>query len=277
MPRQFVHFSRLAGSGGGDAATMGTVEGSPIPMRKETRFNLIFLALFLAVSLPGAAMLFRSKLDPEARIMYYPPSVRKTLAYMVPHETAGDVVRTQPREVMEFVAETGRSFGGREPLRATGAGGRIRPFLSNGRHYELLDIRPADEGVEVDLLLWHPRANPLDISTAAVDAGDDWEVRNVMGRQQAIPKPVRETMREAGYTKPPQTVALLRVTCRPRDDSDTGLAAVAPGRLRFSSSSDAPALVTDELEIASMLPLVQGRGKPIEDEPRPSSSTRAAP
>ena len=38
-------------------------------MKRETRVNLIFLIAFLAISLPGAVILFRKKLEPNARRM----------------------------------------------------------------------------------------------------------------------------------------------------------------------------------------------------------------
>jgi hypothetical protein len=53
-------------------------------VRRETRVNLIFLVAFLALSLPGAVILFRKKLDPGAPRMDQPDMMVTRLPYMAP-------------------------------------------------------------------------------------------------------------------------------------------------------------------------------------------------
>lgn len=219
-------------------------------MKKETRHNLIFLVLFLAISLPGAAMLFRAKLDPDARIMYLPPSVRKTLAYMVPHATAGDVVRTQPAEVMRFVEE--RLMHGspqRKPLRRDAAGGRQEPILSSGRNYELLDIQYLGGTVTVYVLLWNPGEGTQQHALGSVAIPGQWEGRIDSAKTRTLPEDIREVLREHGYTNPPSRVTWMKIQCIPRVPGVYALPDHVPPQLMFDPDDSSPFLPRDVLEL----------------------------
>ena len=82
-------------------------------MKRETRANLLFLALFLAVSLPGAVILFKKKLDPNASRMGMPEFVRRRLPYMAPLATPdSEVMRVIPPLTGAWVEELNREQGG---------------------------------------------------------------------------------------------------------------------------------------------------------------------
>src|SRR5258706_12692966 len=85
-------------------------------MKQETRVNLIFLAIFLAISLPGAVILFKSKLDPSAAPMYLPDPVRQRLPYMAPQGTPDQVARVVRPLTGQWVEKLTRRQGEGEVL-----------------------------------------------------------------------------------------------------------------------------------------------------------------
>src|SRR4051794_33309752 len=75
-------------------------------MKRETRANVIFLSLFLAVSLPGAVILFKKKMQPGAVPLGMPDFVRRRLPYMAPQVTPDDqVIRVIPPLTGTWVAD----------------------------------------------------------------------------------------------------------------------------------------------------------------------------
>src|SRR5258705_13554788 len=82
-------------------------------MKRETRANLIFLTAFLALTLPGAVILFKKKLDPRAPAMSMPDYVRRRLPYMAPQlSLAEQVVRFVPDLTGQWVTQLNRHRGG---------------------------------------------------------------------------------------------------------------------------------------------------------------------
>src|SRR6266700_2379261 len=81
-------------------------------MRRETRANLIFLTIFLSVTIPGAVVLFKKKLDPSAPPMFMPDFVRRRLPYMASQQSPGQVVRFVPELTGQWVSEINREHAG---------------------------------------------------------------------------------------------------------------------------------------------------------------------
>src|SRR6059058_3584016 len=81
-------------------------------MSRETRANLIFLVVFLAISLPGAVLLVKKKAEPGAPAMSMPDYVRQRLPYMAPQRTADSVIRVVPELTGEWVEQVNRGQGG---------------------------------------------------------------------------------------------------------------------------------------------------------------------
>src|SRR5258705_13319164 len=80
-------------------------------MKRETRANLIFLTAFLALTLPGAVILFKKKLDPRAPAMIMPDYVRRRLPYMAPQLIPEQVVRFVPDLTGQWVTQLNRDHG----------------------------------------------------------------------------------------------------------------------------------------------------------------------
>ena len=114
----------------------GFVPYNPTPMQRETRNNLIFLTILLAVMLPGGYILFRKKLDPNASRMSLPDPVFKPLPFMMPIGRPGE---EQSRNMPE---RTGQWL---DQLTLAKAGSPLfllyhRPAISDDKRVEL--IRP---------------------------------------------------------------------------------------------------------------------------------------
>src|SRR5688572_33317835 len=76
-------------------------------MTRETRSNLIFLGIFLAISLPGAVILVKKKMRPGAAPapLSRPDPVRRQLPYMAPQVTSDKVVRYVPPMTRQWLME----------------------------------------------------------------------------------------------------------------------------------------------------------------------------
>ena len=73
-------------------------------MTRETRANLIFLVVILALVTPGGVILFHRKLAPTIKPMGMPEAVSQEIAYLSPLETPPGVIRVDV-ETAEQMAE----------------------------------------------------------------------------------------------------------------------------------------------------------------------------
>lgn len=162
-------------------------------MTKELRNNLLFLGLFLAISVPGAVMLFIKKLDPEAKPMYLPAVAPHQAAYMHPISVAQRIDRIVPAGIAGWTDGLRQSyFPGAERLHRNGP-----PIMSEGHYLELLAVTEDHIG----FVLWADTVAP---------AGQDV---TLLGKEQ-VPAELVESMKDAGYPVPPVAVSVLSV---PRD------------------------------------------------------------
>ena len=56
-------------------------------MTRETRNNLVFLVVVVAMLAPGAVILFKKKMQPTLKPMHLPHAVQRQVAYLSPLET----------------------------------------------------------------------------------------------------------------------------------------------------------------------------------------------
>src|SRR4051812_2971504 len=97
-------------------------------MTKETRANLIFLIIFLGISIPGAVILFMKKSDPLAGRMALPDSVRRRVPYMTPiNAPDGALTRYIPPLTGQWVSRLAREQAGIDPVAAR----HWRPIISD--------------------------------------------------------------------------------------------------------------------------------------------------
>lgn len=162
-------------------------------MTRETRMNLWFLVVFLAIAMPGAVMLFKKKLDPEARPMFMPDAVRRELVYMDPMPAPASVKRVVPEKTRRWVEDLARERGVAQVLMREGV-----PVMSEGRLFQVISLDQANG--RVSLLVWN-------------GAGEgDFELRGgVVERVERIatPEPIMREIQVKGYPKPPSNVVWI--------------------------------------------------------------------
>jgi hypothetical protein len=200
-------------------------------MKKETRNNLIFITILLALILPGAVILVKKKMQPGERPIGAPDPVRKTTGYMDPYP-AETVPRLAPPLTLQWVAglaveppstppgspapDTGIAWqrltrktsatspqpevGPADAPAAQRAGEQL---MSPNRLFQLVSFAPRtgtlrlivwDADTPADQLRVSLDGKPADLSAA-------WRVD--------MPKPVRHDLQEAGYVLPPERVLVV--------------------------------------------------------------------
>jgi hypothetical protein len=212
-------------------------------MKRETRANLLFLGVFLAISLPGAVMLFKKKLDPTSSQMGMPDFVRKRLPYMVPLPTPDDqVVRVIPPLTGDFVAALARERG-------NGAAVLLHQraaVTSRDRVVQVVGITDAPGGAVVYLLAWEGGYG-TDASryrvTASSAGGESVEGRVASAVAIPMPEAVKRELMSGGYVKPSAKVTWVEV----RFDAPLGSARPLTLHVRYDGGGE---IASTEVNVA---------------------------
>lgn len=185
-------------------------------MSKETRANLIFLTLFLGLSIPGAVILFVKKSDPLAGRMSLPDSVRRRVPYMAPIQAPqGELNRYVPPLTGQWVSGVAKSAGFDDvALR------RWRPVISDDFIVQLVGTRPgpsradASTTTTICLIAWdHPYSTDVSKYTAAAKWGErDVPAKVVAARTLELPADVRKEVMGGGFAAAPAKVVWLEVS-----------------------------------------------------------------
>src|SRR5438067_8975063 len=138
-------------------------------MTRETRANLIFLAIFLAISLPGAVMLVKKKTEPGAPPMAMPDYVRQRLPYMAPQRTGDSVIRVVPELTGQWVEATNREQGGGPAVLMNGH----VPLISDDRAVQVVSLSKA----HVFLLIWDENSAVQNVWAQANSKRTDGQVQ----------------------------------------------------------------------------------------------------
>jgi hypothetical protein len=168
-------------------------------MKRETRLNLIFLAAFLAISLPGAVILFRKKLDPNASRMTMPDAVRRRLPYVTPFATASDVRRYVPPMTGEWVER----LAGGPMLTRDGL-----PLMSEDYLLQAVTATPNGSETDVGLILWDSRAS-AEAADLAISV-DNRPGRIIRVESVLLPAEVRQELLSGGYPQPPHHIIWIK-------------------------------------------------------------------
>jgi hypothetical protein len=185
-------------------------------VKRETRLNLWFLIAFLILSLPGGIILFRKKLNPEARPIFMTDEVERRLPYMAPGQTPPGIVRVVPPRTSAFVADLSKRREGEvQPIFETGPQGQPLPLLSADRQLQAVSLRRLQQKVLLDLVDWSGR--PIERSIRKVELIFDQQRDAMTGNIDSlshIPLPesiVRELM-NYGYIAPPKQIGWIEIT-----------------------------------------------------------------
>lgn len=177
-------------------------------MSRETRANLIFLAVFVALCLPGAIKIFQKKMQPGAKPIDMRDPVRRSLPYMDPQPTPDTFPRVEPAETRIWVNGLASEIAGADLRRIRG----MLPHISDNRRFELLYMVQHEGHCRAGLLVWDsPLAAATDTQAAALVEGSLRQARIVRTLSRDLPPIVRKELQDAGFIDPPRRVSLLAI------------------------------------------------------------------
>jgi len=183
-------------------------------VRRETRLNLIFLVAFLAISLPGAVILFHKKLDPRARRMDQPDVMTDRLPYMTPLPVPPGVKWVVPDRTRAWLEELAKTkMGGLELLSASPAGPRWMPIISQDHLVQVMTAIEMPVSTRIGLLIWDASIEPSPGRFAVTVDAAPARVTGING--VSVPQDVRGELVSLGLTKPPRVVYWLDVESAP--------------------------------------------------------------
>lgn len=176
-------------------------------MTRETRNNLIFIIILIVVTLPGAVMLFKKKLAPNARPIGAPEPVKNTTAYMDPFDVPDDFRRVVPQKVEAWVRSLIQAKLAAPTSQPMNSG---RPVMSEARVFEVIDFSRNAAGVRLSVILWNMDGKPdLIKSRCGTGKGAVFEPLSHNLESLVVPADVLEEIRLAGFVTPPKNVHLL--------------------------------------------------------------------
>ena len=181
-------------------------------MTKETRSNLIFLAILIAVLLPGAVLLVRKKLSPDARRADLPDAVPTTVTFMDPQPTPPGMRRVAPPKTMQWLAKMIEENAGHQAIRDLYDTDGL-PLMSDDKTFQLAAVREESGAIRMWLLAWDPDDADFFRGAHWTLVGKDARGEGVgkSFEQIPIPDPIRDELGENGLLKPPKTLCLREI------------------------------------------------------------------
>jgi hypothetical protein len=175
-------------------------------MKKEAKWNLVFIVILVVALIPGAVILVKKKLDPSSHRMGGPDPVRKTTAYIDPFPDLPEDFRRLVPPGAEAWTGSLVAQRGRERLSYKG-----QPVVSEARCFEVLSFTRENNGVEFIALIWNlPQDKPPAAIKAKAAVGKEPVEPLVLKHETlSIPAGVREEFRSAGFIKPPAQAELV--------------------------------------------------------------------
>ncbi|HEY8750851.1 MAG TPA: hypothetical protein VIM11_22900 [Tepidisphaeraceae bacterium] len=179
-------------------------------MRRENRLNLLFLAAFIVVALPGAVILFKKKLDPTAHRLDQPDPILNRLPYMVPPPAPAGIKWIVPDRTQAWV----QSLTAPAPVAsAKPPGPQWEPVISEDHRLQLLGVTVGDPS-HLTLLLWNGTVEPrADLFAVTID-GAPGSAHVTSVKVIAIPPDARRELVMMGFVRPPVNVLVLDVAAQ---------------------------------------------------------------
>lgn len=189
-----------------------------LPKKKfwtETRANVVFIIVIVALVLPGAIIMTKKKLSKNEGYPMLSQPVRRELAYI--DITAGNsaLPRVVPPLTGDFVASiTSQRLFYHEGLQSlVELGSKIPPILSADRSTQLVAMNTTPGRTAFGLLCWSDNATPVDeiwSFSAQTDAGPA-PAKGVGMEMILLPLDVRRELQKYGYINPPAQVIWILV------------------------------------------------------------------
>lgn len=200
-------------------------------MTKETKANLIFLAIILALLLPGGIILFRKRMNPDARRADLPDPVPTTVTFMDPQPTPPGMRRVAPPKTMQWFAKIVQDHVGSSAITSLNDADGL-PLMSDGKSFQLAAIREEPSATRVWAVSWEPNDADFFRSAHWTLATHD-HVFDGAGKtfeEIAIPDAVRDELGENGLLKPPKTMAWREIEFAQADHGTWRITAALNGR-----------------------------------------------
>jgi len=183
-------------------------------VKRDTRINIWFLAIFLAVCLPGAVILFRKKLNPNARPIFMSDEMEHRLPYMAPGPTPPGRVRVVPPGTWAFLQKlVSQKTGEKQVASESAANGEPTPILSEDRQLQVVAIRKGSGKAIVDLVSWDGGSSEEAAKySASIEIGGHTEEAMVTA-VEAVPldESVRRDLMNFGEIIPPKRIVWIEV------------------------------------------------------------------
>ena len=212
-------------------------------MKSETRANLIFITIFLGLSLPGLVIMLTRSIRTSG-LAVPPPPVRGVFAYMDPTPQFEGLPRVTPPAAARFVHRVVNRLTTMQPgLRSVLEDATNAPIMSRRLSLQLIALGAHENTYRVAVIGWHPRFNPLPALYQFTGQRGATSVAGVLGQyeQQNLSLEVRSELRDYGYIIPPESVMWMIVSFPGAEPVDAMTL-----RYRFDQT-----VVDDELKIAS--------------------------
>ncbi len=192
-------------------------------MTRETKINLVFLAVILALMLPGAFFMFAKRVyDYERPSMAMPTPMRIDAVYIDPQPRHPSVERFVPPRILTWHRKVlARQFDQLPPMEG-GRWAQLEARASTYRNFELLGVAQRPDTTYIYVLLWDPTLLPrLSSSLFEVEVADarelekaNWQAASASidaASPQPLPFEIDRELRNLGYVDPPDAVMLLRL------------------------------------------------------------------
>jgi hypothetical protein len=191
-------------------------------VRRETRVNLIFLVVFLAVSLPGAVILVRKRLQPGAPRMDQPDVMVTRLPYMTPPPAPPGVKWIVPDQTRAWLEQVMKErTGNARMLSSAPPGPQWEPVISDNHLLQVMSATSKDGGLRLAILLWNGQMEPSASHCALTVNGTTVRVAAVA--KIPVPPAVRQELVRLDYPRPPEHIVWLEAEAEPTNSSKISL------------------------------------------------------
>ena len=174
-------------------------------MTRETRANLIFLLLLLAILTPGAVILFRKKLAPTLKPMGMPEAVSREIAYLSPLETPPGKRRVEPPHTAKWVESLVR-YRVKENAIVRPQDHDALPLVSDKKTFQIVAaVNVGRDPLKLYVIDWAPEVKPSHEWAAYSNQG---KVKGyeIGAERIEVPDLVREELGETGLVRPPHEI-----------------------------------------------------------------------
>jgi len=169
-------------------------------MKRETRANLIFISVFLCLTIPGAVILFKKKLDPAAPPMFMPDFVRRRLPYMASQLSPEQVTRYVPDLTGRWVSKLTKQRAGASTVLMEGR----EPLVSENHLVQLTAMQRHGATATLHFILWDPACTSDSGRYTITPAAQVTSATSI-----PMPAAVKKELMNAGVIEPPNAIVWL--------------------------------------------------------------------